>query len=64
MEFEDPEYFVNEEEGFVDAVIVRSGDISHDSSVRCYTRQATARVMEDFKERTNTDGSLIIFRPG
>ncbi|XP_062590289.1 extracellular matrix protein 3-like [Saccostrea cucullata] len=64
MQFEDPEYFVNEEQGFAEAVIVRSGDISHDSSVRCYTRQSTARVTKDFRERMDTDGSLIHFKPG
>lgn len=64
MEFEDPEYFINEEKGFVEAVIVRSGDITHDSNVRCYTRQDTAKVSEDFKERMDTDSSRIYFQPG
>lgn len=64
MEFEDPEYFVNEEKGFVEARIVRSGDLTHDSSVRCYTRQYTAKVTQDFIERMDSDSSRVHFEQG
>lgn len=64
MEFEDPEYFVNEEKGFVEARIVRSGDLTHDSSVRCYTRQSTAKVTQDFIERMDSDSSRVHFERG
>lgn len=64
MEFEDPKYFVNEEKGFVEAPIVRSGDLTHDSSVRCYTRQSTAKVTQDFIERMDSDSSRVHFERG
>ncbi|XP_037403103.1 FRAS1-related extracellular matrix protein 2a [Pygocentrus nattereri] len=53
-----------ESEGRLTAVVQRSGDISHGSSVRCYTRQGSAQVASDFDERPNTDASIITFLPG
>ncbi|XP_033743920.1 LOW QUALITY PROTEIN: extracellular matrix protein 3-like [Pecten maximus] len=64
MQFKEVQYFGSEEERRVTAVIVRHGDISHGSSVRCYTRQGSAKVSLDFIERPDTDASLVIFRPG
>lgn len=58
------QYFGTEEEASVTATIVRYGDISHGSSVRCYTRQRSAAVSLDYVERPDTDVSLITFRPG
>ena len=55
---------MKEDEGQVKAVIVRSGDIAHASSVRCFTRQASARVSEDFVERPDTNASRVFFKPG
>ncbi|KAI5099849.1 FRAS1-related extracellular matrix protein 2 precursor, partial [Silurus meridionalis] len=46
------------------AVVQRSGDISHQSTVRCYTRQGSAQVTIDFEERPNTNASVITFLPG
>ncbi|XP_072514172.1 FRAS1-related extracellular matrix protein 2a [Salminus brasiliensis] len=53
-----------ESEGHLIAMVQRSGDISHRSSVRCYTRQGSAQVASDFAERPNTDASIITFSPG
>ncbi|TRY98152.1 hypothetical protein DNTS_033085 [Danionella cerebrum] len=53
-----------ESEGHVTAVVQRSGDIRHRSTVRCYTRQGSAQVASDFEERPNTDASIITFFPG
>ncbi|KAL1023755.1 hypothetical protein UPYG_G00045680 [Umbra pygmaea] len=64
VQFKDASYTVDEAEGQVKAVVYRSGDISHRSTVRCYTRQGSAQVMMDYDERPNTDGSLITFLPG
>lgn len=64
MQFKDEEYKVFENDGLVQAIVVRSGDISQQSEVRCYTRQATARVAQDFEERPNTNESLVVFNPG
>ncbi|XP_060078834.1 extracellular matrix protein 3-like [Ylistrum balloti] len=64
MQFKAVQYFGSEEEKRVTAVIVRHGDISHGSSVRCYTRQGSAEVSLDFVERPDTDASLVIFRAG
>ncbi|XP_018610966.2 FRAS1-related extracellular matrix protein 2a [Scleropages formosus] len=64
VQFRSPMYIGNEHEGQVLAMVYRSGDISHRSSVRCYTRQGSAQVMMDFDERPNTDDSIITFLPG
>ncbi|BFZ14656.1 hypothetical protein BsWGS_17695 [Bradybaena similaris] len=62
--FKEAGYRVKENDGEVRAVVVRSGDTSHESSVRCYTRQASARVDLDYLERPDTNASLILFQPG
>ncbi|XP_071125097.1 extracellular matrix protein 3-like [Mytilus edulis] len=64
MEFEESIYFGNEKDGQMTAVIVRHGDLDHDASVRCYTRQNTATVADDYIERPDTDLSLVYFSPG
>ena len=64
MQFKEGSYSVKEDDGQVKAVIVRSGDIAHASSVRCFTRQASARVTKDFVERPDTNASRIVFKPG
>lgn len=45
-------------------MLIRHGDLSITSTIRCYTRQDTAKAGKDFTERTNTDTSLVIFNPG
>jgi len=64
MEFAKAEVHVNEADGTLAALIVRSGDLSQTAAVRCYTRQASAEVMMDYAERPNTDSSLVHFEPG
>lgn len=64
MQFKEPVYVVNENNGQISAMIYRSGDIQYTSTVRCYTRQGSAQVMIDFEERPNTDSSIITFLPG
>ncbi|NXQ66192.1 FREM2 protein, partial [Quiscalus mexicanus] len=64
MQFKESVYVANENDGQVSAMIYRSGDIRYTSTVRCYTRQASAQVMMDFEERPNTDSSIITFLPG
>ncbi|XP_055493466.1 FRAS1-related extracellular matrix protein 2-like [Leucoraja erinacea] len=64
VQFKESTYVVKENDGQVTAVVYRSGDINYKSSVRCYTRQASAQVMMDFAERPNTDESVITFLPG
>ena len=64
MQFSEPTIEVNEANGTLSATIVRSGDLSQSSAVRCYTRQATAEVMMDYAERPNTDSSIVRFKPG
>ena len=48
----------------ISVTIMRSGDLQHESSVRCYTRQGTATADQDFKERRNADSSLVLFKKG
>lgn len=64
MQFKESVYVANENDGQISAMIYRSGDIRHTSTVRCYTRQGSAQVMMDFEERPNTDSSIITFLPG
>ncbi|XP_041946990.1 FRAS1-related extracellular matrix protein 2a [Alosa sapidissima] len=64
MQFQQVLYTGQESTGEISAVVKRSGDLSFTSSVRCYTRQGTAQVADDFEERPNTDSSIITFLPG
>lgn len=64
MQFKERVYTCSENDARVAVVISRSGDVQHRSSVRCYTRQASAQVMMDFEERPNTDASVVTFLPG
>ncbi|XP_071950665.1 extracellular matrix protein 3-like [Antedon mediterranea] len=57
-------YTVNENDGSATAMVVRTGDITQPSSVRCYSRQGSAQVMMDYDERPNTDVSVINFEAG
>ncbi|XP_077014161.1 FRAS1-related extracellular matrix protein 2 [Tamandua tetradactyla] len=64
MQFGERVYTGSENDGRVVAMIHRTGDPQYSSSVRCYTRQASAQVMADFQERPNTDLSAVSFLPG
>ena len=64
IQFVKSSHSTNEETGTFTAVLMRTGDLTYTSSVRCYTRSMTAHVQTDFKERADTDESLIVFRPG
>lgn len=64
VEFKQAVLTAEESEGQILAMIHRSGDIRHRSTVRCYTRQGSAQVATDFDERPNTDASIITFLPG
>uniref|UniRef100_A0A8C5LW09 FRAS1 related extracellular matrix 2 n=1 Tax=Leptobrachium leishanense TaxID=445787 RepID=A0A8C5LW09_9ANUR len=64
VQFRDPVYTGNENDGQISGLVYRSGDINYKSTVRCYTRQGSAQVMMDFEERPNTDSSIITFLPG
>lgn len=64
VEFKQAVLTAEESEGQISAMIHRSGDIRHKSTVCCYTRQGSAQVASDFDERPNTDASIITFLPG
>ncbi len=64
VQFRDLTYEVNENDGTITTTIIRSGDLSITSTVRCYTRQGSAQVMMDFDERPNIEASIITFLPG
>ncbi|CAB1322442.1 unnamed protein product [Coregonus sp. 'balchen'] len=64
MQFEKTAYKVKEKEGVLNIPIVRTGDLTVKSSVRCFTRTMSAMVMDDFEERRNADDSRIIFLKG
>lgn len=64
VQFVEPEIEINENDGNVSVTVIRSGDLSIPSSVRCYTRQGSAQVMMDYDERPNNVESLITFLPG
>ncbi|KFU86504.1 Extracellular matrix protein FRAS1, partial [Chaetura pelagica] len=64
MQFTKATYTVKEKEGLLHIPIFRTGDLSYESSVRCYTQSQTAEVMEDFAERRNAEESRITFLKG
>ncbi|XP_070468854.1 extracellular matrix organizing protein FRAS1 isoform X1 [Equus przewalskii] len=64
MQFAKDLLLVKEKEGVVHVPITRSGDLSYESSVRCYTQGHSAQVTEDFEERRNADSSRITFLKG
>ncbi|XP_029456255.1 extracellular matrix protein FRAS1 isoform X2 [Rhinatrema bivittatum] len=64
MQFGKDSYAVKEKERSLHIPVVRTGDLSYESSVRCYTQSQTAVVMGDFEERRNSDDSRITFLKG
>ncbi|XP_053831515.1 extracellular matrix organizing protein FRAS1 [Vidua macroura] len=64
MQFTKDTYTAKEKEGTLHIPIFRTGDLSYESSVRCYTRSQTAQVMEDFTERRDAEESRITFLKG
>ena len=64
MQFAEAKYDVDENDASVIALIQRSGDLSKTSTVRCYTRQNTAHVSDDYAERPNTNASIVTFESG
>ena len=64
VQFAEALYAGEESDGRIVVTVRRGGDVSHQSTVRCYTRQGSAQVGGDFIERPNTDASLITFLPG
>lgn len=64
MYFDSHEYTVDESSRSIHVPVYRSGDLSFESSVICYTRQNTAHVMMDYDERPLTEVSRITFLPG
>ncbi|XP_048099370.1 extracellular matrix protein FRAS1 [Alosa alosa] len=64
MHFEKVKFTVKEKDGVLHIPIVRTGDLSYKSSVRCYTRTMSAMVMDDFEERQNVDASRVTFLKG
>lgn len=64
MQFEKSAYTVKERDGVLHILIIRTGDLSFKSSVRCFTRTMSAMVMDDFEERRNADESRITFLKG
>ncbi len=64
MQFEKSAYTVKEKDSVLHIPIIRTGDLSFKSSVRCFTRTMSAMVMDDFEERRNADESRITFLKG
>uniref|UniRef100_A0AAX7VKR4 Fraser extracellular matrix complex subunit 1 n=1 Tax=Astatotilapia calliptera TaxID=8154 RepID=A0AAX7VKR4_ASTCA len=64
MQFEKSSYTAKEKDNLLHIPIIRTGDLSFKSSVRCFTRTMSAMVMDDFEERRNADESRITFLKG
>ncbi|KAM7391087.1 hypothetical protein PAMP_021803 [Pampus punctatissimus] len=64
MQFEKSVYTVKEKDSVLHIPIIRTGDLSFKSSVRCFTRTMSAMVTDDFEERRNADESRITFLKG
>lgn len=64
MQFEKSSYTAKEKDIALHIPVIRTGDLSFTSSVRCFTRTMSAMVMDDFEERRNADESRITFLKG
>ncbi|CAG5116316.1 unnamed protein product, partial [Candidula unifasciata] len=62
--FSQDSFVVDEKNKTVNATILKSGDVTLESSVICYTQQLTAEVAKDFEERPFTNDSRIVFKHG
>lgn len=61
LHFSNEKITVAEDAGNVTLIIKRIGDLSHETYLRCFTRQESAKVNEDFVERPNTIESIVRF---
>ncbi|XP_053388167.1 extracellular matrix organizing protein FRAS1-like isoform X2 [Mercenaria mercenaria] len=72
LQFQYPEYHVNESESYLSAAIIRTGDISSTVSTICYTSSLTARGSpldrldsgSDYISRGNSNSYRVIFPSG
>lgn len=64
IQFGAAEVTVRENQTVVRIPVVRLGDMSQVSTVRCSTRQRSAKADEDFIERPNTIESVVTFNRG
>ncbi|XP_032434237.1 extracellular matrix organizing protein FRAS1 isoform X1 [Xiphophorus hellerii] len=64
MQFDKTSYTVKEKDTVLHVPVIRTGDLSFKSSVRCFTRTMSAMVMDDFVERRNADESRMTFLKG
>ncbi|XP_059153308.1 extracellular matrix protein 3-like [Physella acuta] len=64
VQFKQSSYQVRENEGEVRASVLRTGDITHESTVVCYTQQGTARAGDDYVERVEDIDSVLVFQKG
>ena len=64
ISFPESSYSVDEGQGVIHVPVLRAGDTGRQSSVICYTRQASATVMEDFIERPLAEASRVVFLSG
>lgn len=64
IQFQKISYTASEEDVIVSAVLVRSGDLSSQSAVRCFTRQLSAKAGVDYYERANSDEGVVTFERG
>ncbi|XP_077157208.1 extracellular matrix organizing protein FRAS1 isoform X3 [Paroedura picta] len=64
MQFSKDLYPAKEKDVVLHIPVIRTGDLSYQSSVRCSTQSQTAKVMEDFEERKNAEESRITFLKG
>ncbi|KAG1714495.1 Extracellular matrix protein FRAS1 [Nymphon striatum] len=63
LQFLESSIYVNETDGRVNVPISRTGDLSVQSSVICFTDQKTANVGTDFEERVRSESSRVFFPP-
>ncbi|KAJ8286924.1 hypothetical protein GJAV_G00044950 [Gymnothorax javanicus] len=61
MQFEKKTYSVKESAGVLHIPIIRTGDLTVLSSVRCYTQTHSGATVEDYVERKDNDDSRVTF---
>lgn len=64
LQFGISQLVISENSTKVKIPIKRSGDLSGFASVKCFTRQRSAKAGEDFVERPKTEASRVIFSEG
>lgn len=63
LQFAESQLTAREDSGTLHVVVLRSGDVRHSASAKCYSSKRSAKEGEDFLDRPRTEASRIKFEP-